>query len=68
MHKECSNLKKLPKNFNWNLSEISELKSLSEMNVKQAKYCFDNNLLYEYPMIGMAAIIEGKIKKRFNNL
>ena len=66
--KECTNLKELPEGFEWDTSNITELKSLDNMNEKQAKYCLENNLLYNYPMSGMAALIDGKIKKWFNAL
>lgn len=66
--KKCSTLKDSPKDFNWDLSNVTELKSLESMNENQAKYCFENKLLYNYPLIGMSAFIDGNIKEFFNAL
>lgn len=65
--KQCTHLNQLPEGFKWDTSEVTELKTLEKMNKVQAKYCFDNNLLYNYPF-GMAAIIDGEIKEWFNSL
>ena len=66
--KTCSNLSDFPNEVEWDLSNVTEFISLSRMNEAQAKYCFENNLLYNYPMVGMAVLIDGKIKQWFNDL
>lgn len=53
----------------WDLSNVSELISITNMNEAQIKFCIDNNLLEDYPLIvGKAAIIEGNIKDFFKKL
>ena len=66
--KGCTSLTELPDDFKWDTSNVSELKQLINMNKVQVKYCWDKDLFHNYSMIGMAAIIDGKIKAMFNEL
>jgi hypothetical protein len=55
-------------NLQWDTSNISELRSLEKMNDEQRKYCFTNNLVTQYPLIGLAAMIDREIKEFFDKL
>lgn len=65
--RQCNSLTTLDLS-KWDTSNITELKSLSNLNEKQIKYCWDKDLFHNYPMVGMAAIIDAKIKPMFEKL
>ena len=58
--KLCNSLSTIPEGIFDNM-DITTLIALSGMNESQA------NLLYNYPLIGMPAIIDTKIIKQFKN-
>ena len=66
MYKTCSSLDvEIPK---WDTSKMTELKSIEGMTIGQIKYCFENELIHNYHIIGRSAIIDSEIKEYFNGL
>lgn len=64
-----TSLMDLPNDLFKYYENCTELKSLSSMDNKQREFCFKNKIeFHEYPLIGLAAIIDSKFKPEFNLL
>ena len=55
-------------NLHWDTSKVTKLVPLKDMSLEQIKFCFENKLMDEYPLIGFVAIIESDLLEFFDSL